>query len=106
MRESIVKLGMHNFLSQDLILRNQVNRERKACRARYYVAKVKKLGRMTPLTPRALFLQHLDCGPQNPSPELVDIANTISQTFLAPYSWRFHAFSPGKHIRSDVTVYL
>ena len=90
------------------VLRNQVNRQRKACRAKYeakvehlkeckpavWWREVKNLGRMTAADSKnaglASFLQHLDCGPDNPSPELVDIANTINQTFLAPMC----AFTP------------
>ena len=34
--------------------------------------------------------QHIVCGPNHPSPNLVDIANTINQAFLSPMS----AFTP------------
>ena len=32
----------------------------------------------------ASLFQHIDCSLDNPSPELVDTANTINQTFLDP----------------------
>ena len=86
-------------------LRNEVNRERKVCRVRYYETKVehlqkckpsqwwsevKKISRMTAAAPKnagsASLFQHIVCRPNHPSSNLVDIANTINQAFLSPMS--------------------
>ena len=82
-------------------LRNQVNRERKSCRGKFYSSKVeylktcsraewwkeaKKLSgissqvRVDPIS----LLRNLDCGSENNPTELEDLANMINQTFLEP----------------------
>ena len=82
-------------------LRNQVNRERKSCRGKFYSSKVeylktcsraewwkeaKKLSgissqvRVDPIS----LLRNLDCGSENNPTELEDLANMINKTFLEP----------------------
>ena len=47
----------------------------------------------------ASLFQHIDCGPNHSSPNLVDIANTINQAFLSPMS----IFAP---LRSSDSIQL
>lgn len=85
-------------------LRNCVNRLRKSCRSKYYASKVehlrkcdsrrwwnevKSLGGMQSATRTepTSFLKHIDLGPNS---SLVDLANTINDTFLAP----MNSFTP------------
>ena len=82
-------------------LRNQVNRERKSCRRRFYSSKVeylktcsraewwkeaKKLSGISSqlcVDPISLF-RNLDCGSENNPTELESLANMINKTFLEP----------------------
>ena len=82
-------------------LRNQVNRERKLCRSKFYSSKVeylkscssaewwketKKLSGISPqvrVDPISL-LRNLNCGSESKSIQLEDLANTINKTFLEP----------------------
>ena len=100
-------------------LRNRVNRERKACRAKFYNSKVehlkdckpavwwrevKKLSGMSDAASRgvnpATLYQHIDCGQRGSPPSTIDIANTINQAFLAPMRV-FTPLSPNTSTNSD-----
>ena len=90
-------------------LRNRVNRDRKACREKFYNLKVehlkdykptassrevKKLSGMSDAATRsanpATLYQHIECGQGDSPTTTIDIANTINQAFLAP----MRAFTP------------
>jgi hypothetical protein len=80
-------------------LRNQVNRERKSCRGKFYSSKVeylktcsreewwkeaKKLSSSQVRVDTISLLRNLDCGSENNPTELEDLSNMINKTFLEP----------------------
>ena len=83
-----------------LQLRNQVNRERRACREKYYESKVehlkdckpalwwkevKKLSGMSAAdSNQASMLLHIDCGQGEAPVSNTVLANVINKAFLAP----------------------
>ena len=101
-------------------LRNRVNRERKACCAKFYNSKVEHLKDCKPAVwwrevkklsgtsdaasrganPASLY-QHIDCGQRGSPPSTIDIANTVNQAFLAPMRV-FTPLSPNTSTNSDL----
>ena len=90
-------------------LRNQVNRERKTCRAKFYKSKVEHLKNCSPATcwkevkklssmssqvsgreDPMFHLHNIECGPGSTRTTAEDLANIINQTFLGPMK----AFDP------------
>ena len=97
------------------LLRNQVNRERKSCRAKYYDSRVKQLKECDPSgwwkeikklsgmsavlrDSTVSILQHVVCDPVEPTP--VNIANVINNAFLASMS-DFSPLSPNVRLATD-----
>ena len=97
------------------LLRNQVNRERKSSRAKYYDSRVKQLKECDPSgwwkeikklsgmsavsrDSTVSILQHEICDPVEPTP--VNIANVINNAFLASMS-DFSPLSPDVRLATD-----